>query len=128
MLINLVVGDWSNDGHGKTATFAYNVTGVSSTQEVIDAHKVGCEILGIELTQWGGFPYCQDYEDDSFPAEIAEKLNLSDYNETDEEMIGLFPESFAELYTKIVQVGNPGITFELLRGTEIDIGGYGLFN
>ena len=127
MLINLVVGDRWDDGHGKTETFLYKVTGAESNKEITDAHSIGCQKLGIEIDKYGGFPYCQGYEDDSFPAEIAEKLNLSDYNETDEEMVGLFPEAFAELYTKIVQVGNPDITFELIRGAEINIGGYGLF-
>lgn len=127
MIVNLVVGDRWDDGHGKTATFTYEVTGAETLEEVAEAHKAGCKELGIELDRFGEFPYCEEYEDDSFPKEIAEKLGLSDYNDTDEEMIGLFPSAFSEVYIKIVQVARPDISFKEIKGQELDIGGYGLF-
>ena len=122
MFINLVVGDWSDDGHGKV-----HVIPVESNKEVDDvmyAFDKGNE--GVNLEQ-----YCSDYEDNMVPTKlimefVSEDLYLCD---PDEEFHDIESATYAEIWLGIARKGDPELVISVTEEElpEIRIGGYGLF-
>jgi hypothetical protein len=132
--IEMVVGDWSNDGHGMTDK--YHIEANASHLELAKAYEVGTKIIGFNFTD----EVCSDYEDNVIKSEHREILvqhgfkgELADYLE---EHSGYFDENkdFVEVYMFIVELG-----FKSLYGTALEwsfinanipqlkVGGYGLF-
>ena len=66
--INLVIGDWSHDGHGMCETVPAKVN--LSIEEIEEAYLKGSEILGFNLIE----DFCRNYEDNKVPIDIAKKL------------------------------------------------------
>lgn len=115
MKTTLVVGDWSDDGHGKTASFVYEHN-LESEKALLDAYKAGSLALG-EITIQTGMNYSAqpiepryitktfddimqfvacDYEDSEVPEDIVRALTAK----------GIVPntswsveEPYEELYT-----------------------------
>ncbi len=130
-MINLVVGDWSHDGHSMTeqATIKCNL----EKKDLEKAYEKGSKKVGFDLTE----EVCADYEDMSMPAEIVEKLKAAgidalEYAEKDEDEEDLsFAynwEAFVELWLRIARLGNPELKYEMSssESPNINIGGYGL--
>jgi len=128
--INLVLGDYSHDGHSRTDT----VTIISNLEkkDVVKAYKKGCEKVGFNLTD----DVCADYEDMAMPAEIAEKLKAAGIDPND--FVEVLDENlsfdynggaFAELWLRIAQLGNPDFKYKVTEdeSPNINIGGYGLY-
>lgn len=127
MKIRLIMGDTSDDGHGKTITICYDVN--VSSYELKQAFIRGTDTLGVDLEE-----ICSGYGDNILDNEDYEKLSKHIDVESIgfdifEDEINIPHEAYAELWMRIAQVGDPSIKFELLHDTddEIDIGGYGLF-
>lgn len=127
--INLVVGDWSHDGHSKTET----VTILSNLDKkaLEKAYKKGSKKVGFDLET----DVCADYEDMSMSEDISEKLKAAgikphDYVEEDEAGLSFSynHEAFATLWLDIARLGNPDLKYEITadNNTTINIGGYGL--
>ena len=126
-LINLVVGDWSHDGHGITDTTL--IRSNRNYDDLIKAYKAGCEIVGFELDN-----ICRSYDDGELPVDNAEMLRdagfdlntLEGYEGVDE-AIYITSEDFTIIYLAICQMGDPKFLYEYVTAYPIHIGGYGLF-
>lgn len=153
-IISLVLGDWSDDGHGKTATCVVKSTGTA--RDVEAAYNAGVDTL---VFQYGDAirdmldSLCEDYEDDAIPGQLrawlveAGILHFNVENHVfgeycmnrslgqyawealdDDEDGRLDIDTFAEIYVGIARLG--GIDIELVPDTHdyvVKIGGYGLF-
>lgn len=129
-MINLVVGDWSHDGHNMTeqSTIKCNL----EKKDLEKAYKKGTKVVGFNLTE----EVCADYEDMSMPAEIAEKLKVAgidaneyvEHEDGEELSFAYNHEAFTELWLRIAQLGNPDLKYEMSsnESPNINIGGYGL--
>jgi hypothetical protein len=130
-VVNIVVGDWSNDGHGHTDTIT--LLSNISKNDIDAAYRAGVNIIGVDLMG----KFCRDYEDDKVADTIvsdveAKGLKFSEIAHANEcDLDGNYwrmsPGSWSVLYLAIVQLGNPAFKYELVKGQEIRIGGYGLF-
>lgn len=131
MLINLVVGDWSDDGHGKTEHVCVEVN--CTKDELQQAYDEGVGKLGFSMRD-----EVQDYENHILSLEAYMALVSSGFNFEDEEngletviteedrYIGR--QDYAILWMWIAHVGRPYITHKVVKqDNQINIGGYGLF-
>lgn len=129
--IELVLGDWSDDGHGKTESFYIK------TEEDIDdinsAYKKGSEIIGFWLDE----EVCYEYENNVMEDDVFEKLEASGFpllQEIIDNEMYLYEDVFTKIYLHVVSIGfkelfGRDFYFEYARKNipTINIGGYGLF-
>lgn len=139
--IALVLGDWSDDGHGKTEiiTIRSNLDHVA----VDEAYDEGSKKLGFNFAD----TVCVDYEDSSIS--VDDMKRLMDHGLTLEELfkykydlteakkalenaeqstIGLYADAFAAIYLFIAKLGNSQLEYKVVNEhSRINIGGYGLF-
>lgn len=129
-VINLVVGDWSGDGHSMTSNVMIHSN--LSINQIKKAVEVACTKVGFDFTQ----EICQDYECTRLSDYQAEKLmsagiDLHKILEFDEELnewsFCYDPHKFVELWLEFVKLGNSKFIYEIVEGKNINIGGYGLF-
>lgn len=132
-IITLVLGDWSDDGHGKTDTI--NIKSNLDKKDMEKAYEAGTKKLGFDFCGY----VAEDYEDNKLDDEKWNKLKELGYqNEALEDEaekyndgeISLWTDSYTDIYLFIVKLGNDKFEFEYLVGEQnpqIRIGGYGLF-
>lgn len=132
--ITLVVGDWSGDGHDKSDT--YIIESNLDLEQLSAAYKAGVQLLGTDLVE----DICSDYEDNSFPVEVFNKLQAllgphkvqldldEDYPEAEEEFRVYDSELWVDLILGVCKLGNPSLEWSLIDpDASWHIGGYGLF-
>lgn len=132
--ITLVVGDWSGDGHDKSAT--YIIESNLDLEQLSAAYKAGVKLLGTDLVE----DTCSDYEDNSFPVEVFNKLQAllvphkvqldldEDYIEAEVEFRVYDSEIWVDLILGVCKLGNPSLEWSLIDpDASWHIGGYGLF-
>lgn len=125
--VQLNVGDWSSDGHGKTETISF--TANRTAKQVRNAYTKGSKKIGIDLVDG----VCEEYEDNTLPKDIFEKLEKAGFavNEIDEYegKYTLYPETFAMIYMFIASLGDEKLSYKMDENYDnrINIGGYGLF-
>lgn len=130
--INLIIGDESNDGHGKTSTYSIATPGTIDDFNV--AYNKACNILGFNFIT----DCCNDYEDNLIDFDIAEKLKNSGIDldlylekwpglEKTEDGYGVWTDDYVLLYIEIVKLGGYTEPITIINNNEISIGGYGLF-
>lgn len=129
--INIVIGDWSHDGHSQTDETMYQMN--VSAEGLKTAFDAGTKIVGFDLTK-----ECRDYEDCILSKDacgkVKEHFQDSDIatwiieNEANEEDFYVETEMFAEIYLLIAELGNPELTYSLVNCEDVRIGGYGLFS
>jgi hypothetical protein len=126
MIVQLVMGDYSNDGHNITETvlcrlivepFPYPPDGFNLRKH----YKEAAAKIGLDITE-----YCQDYEDNHLDSDAAKiLLDKFDLEFPD----GLSSEDFSGIYILIFNSLNPSIRLERIEGVHYNqIGGYGLFS
>ena len=137
---SLVVGDWSGDGHDKK-----EITMIRSnldSDQIMEAYKKASKKLGFSFID----EVANDYEDRSFEREKLKALSdagmnldsifkyehdvkeaLAALSDEDSEGISLWSESYRDIYLFIISLGDPSFQFEIAEGTQLNIGGYGLF-
>ena len=125
-IINIVVGDWSGDGHNVTSTFVMKSN--FSREEMKAAYEIATEMVGFDITKH----LCQEHEDWYISAELVEKfqgfgisLDLEEDFENDERF-EMTPEDFVNLYIKLINLSAQGFEHEMIKGVDVNIGGYGL--
>ena len=132
--VNLIVGDWSDNGHGKTETFTVNCNLDKKALE--KAYKAGVKKTQVDLTK----DVATNFEDNSISRDAVDKLGkhgfkISDHSddvpypdEIDCEA-SLWSDGFATTWLFIARVGNPELEYEFVvdNTSTINIGGYGLF-
>jgi hypothetical protein len=125
--IELIVGDWSNDGHGRTRMFtiASNLT----KAELEKAYEAGVKIVGFDPKH-----FVEDYQQSYLPAEQILRLielGIKDWvapDDDDDEDVEIYPDAYKDIWLFVAKLGNPEFEFELNVPSEtIKVGGYGLF-
>lgn len=134
-VINLVVGDWSGDGHSKTSTYTFETN--LTPQAVKQYYQFGA-------TKEQHFvinTIAKDYEDTKLNEDHIRVLRELDYpvdsmewatdNQNDDEPY-ITEEEFVDLYWHIVSRGNPVLCPIVYKRVDdinanINIGGYGFF-
>lgn len=149
MKMKVILGDWSNDGHGMTEMFVVEIPHMKDRAEVGKFYKKGVEKLGFDLTK----EVCREYEnpmmrdyhyeillDDGYvPYEF--KLQESKYDEipdySEEEDVYITTELFLDIYMHFVSVGyadevgsSKSFYYHVADDDmeQMRIGGYGLFS
>lgn len=126
--INLIVGDWSNDGHGHKdrVTISCNV----NCETLQEYYKKGTEIFGIDIVD----KVCSDYQDSYIKDETLGKLRalgiIEDRMVEDDECWIQDEYEWVEIYMGICKLADKNLDFEVVkqRDTKIEIGGYGLYS
>jgi hypothetical protein len=122
----LIVGDWSNDGHGRSDTKICICS--HSAGEVMGAHKKLVS-KGINLLS-----QCEDYEVSNLGKDFVEKLNeigfdLSGFVEFYDGYSYVNTTEWMKLYMELAKVEIPELEYKFINDglPSIDIGGYGLY-
>lgn len=126
--IQLIAGDWSDDGHGRTSTYIIECN--KSPESVSKAYEKGLKIAGFQ-----GRDFCSDYEDSTVPMLLVQFLEgrgvkLDNYEEADAEngWVSVYDEEYVEIYIALAKVGDPTLKITQVNPPTINIGGYGLFH
>lgn len=142
-IVNLVVGDWSHDGHSitETVTVATNVSRV----QLYKAYKTGAAKVGLDLEE----EVAADFEDNLVQIEQWRKLEAAGLtlesvfnsktcyelkNARQALAAGLpfhvYVEDYARIWLFIAQLGNPDVQYKVkpVDIATINIGGYGLLS
>lgn len=125
-LINFIVGDWSGEGHDKTASIV-----VSCSLTAIEIIKV-CE-TSIFREFLDIRKICEEYEDNTIPKDVVTKLVESnivdkDFFETNyKDEYTIYYDKWVELQLRIIKYLEPDFEYELVKMDEVHCGGYGLF-
>lgn len=143
-MITLVLGDWSDDGHGKTEPF--NILSNLNDEALLKAYKKGTKQLGFDLIKNS----CNSNEDNAISQKhldlliksgltikdlgITSDYDLKDaeeaFEEGNDEGLSIHTEIYTNIFLFIVKLGDKNFQWELLKGElnpTINIGGYGLF-
>jgi hypothetical protein len=134
--INLVIGDWSDDGHGKKDKFTIKCNLDKKALE--KAYKKGVKKVGVDITS----DVAHEYEDSTISKEDWDKLlkagmkadevgevDIPDHLDGQSDRIFIWPDAFADIWLFVAKAGNPKFEFEhvIATASNINIGGYGLF-
>ena len=129
MIVKLVIGDWSGDGHCQSATVIIDSN--FSKLDIEKSYIKGSQIIGFDLIE----DVCEEYEDSLIPHEVIVKckiqgMKLEDFfDEYDEEYnFRDWTDGFAKLYLFIVKLGDPDFRYTETKLETVNIGGYGLFH
>lgn len=136
MKLNLVVGDWSRDGHGMSNKYLYDVN--LSKEALAQAFLDGCAKIGITKQEYSekdfGFQFCKRYSDYRVPQSFIDKLvaagldPLEYFGEWEKEYSGE-ADMFPVLWLDIAKLGNPDLVYEqCLPDKTYYLGGYGLYS
>ena len=123
-IIDLVVGDWSGDGHCQTATIS--IRSNLSKQELLYAYEKGQKISGIG-------EICEEYEDTAVSKEVLEtlfSLGVPDdlFVIEEDDVAYISTDEYVFIYLFIAGLGTPHFKYEFVENDRINIGGYGLFS
>lgn len=125
-LIELVVGDWSGDGHKKNQN--YYIYSNLSKKDIDESLKLAKNKLTFDVRN-----IASDYEEPGMSAKHAAKLTeynfkFDDDNIENDGSVYLTPEIFLDIYLFSIKLGNDNFEYTLLKPDfTINIGGYGLF-
>lgn len=137
-IIELVVGDFSGDGHDRKRKQLYR-SNLTCT-EVERAYKKGCEIVGFELdkeSEYRGSESCK-LEQEPIQALIANGVDMSaflriqgfdpnTYKLEHDVYHHLTIEGYLFLWLSIAKIGNTTLAWQEFEPNCIDVGGYNLF-
>lgn len=130
--VELIVGDWSGDGHGKHDSFPMiieyddenNVTNVLK-----EAEETIKKQFDIDLSTW-----FSDYEDNKINKKDTQKLidlgiNINKQDIDNGELTVWLAEDFFEIWKQLIVKVNPKIKIEKFVFTPFDskCSGYGLY-
>lgn len=127
----VTVGDWSDDGHGKTDTYLIN-SSLSKDDMEKKAYKAGCEVIGFDMVD----TLCEGYEEGSIEKETVEAFALSGLDllaladkwdrEEYAEHGGLsVRDLWVQMWLHVCRLGASDLVAVVAAG-NINIGGYGL--
>lgn len=145
--INLVIGDWSGDGHGLTETVMIKTS--LTAKQINTAYNAGCDKIGFNLIT----SVCRHYDETRLDYDYYKKLKESgfdfrgfgwdkktvawikefesgqlDDSDGNEPELYLNQEQYLAIYLFFIKIGNPDFNCLKIDGSEVRIGGYGLFS
>jgi hypothetical protein len=126
MVITLIVGDESNDGHGKTSTFSVDIKDKfkrKTTKSLIKkAYISGVKESGFDITN-----YCNDYEDNVISLEIGQFAVKNGIEVPELYKLDAYAcdEVYVDIWILIFNFNKLGLTATLQDDLKIGIGGYG---
>lgn len=115
-MINLVCGDSSYDGHGRTRSFLC-LSSVNK-EEIHRAYALGWKTLGVNLIE----AEAKEYQKKTLNNKTKTTLKAHGFKVPED--IG--PEEWVNLFIFTVTLGNPKIMLQRLEPDSVDIGGYTL--
>lgn len=125
--IELILGDWSGDGHSQTESF--HILSNLNSREIYKAFQAGVKILGFDITD-----FCSDYEDteisvEFFSALATKGMDVSGYYITldNTSTVNLDSNNYFSIYLFTIKLGNPSFNYEVNKMSQINVGGYGFF-
>ncbi len=120
--INLVLGDWSHDGHNQTdtVTISCNLT----RDELQAAYERGSQKIGFNLTR----EVAAHYEENKLDEECVEALEKFGFDTSKVvEDDCLWTDGFVKIWLFVVGLGEPDFVHKIVKNQDVRIGGYGLF-
>lgn len=135
--INLVMGDYSGDGNGRTKK--YEIESSLSAKEIQAAYKKATKIIGIDLVEDicnHGEAVIKKNQLDKFVAQGADFPDIFGYDQkdidekiTNQERFYMDQEGFLNLYLFMIKLGDPGFTYEFAinDSEDVAIGGDSFF-
>jgi hypothetical protein len=125
-VMNLVIGDWSDDGHGKTDV---NTISCSISNRALEkAYVKGTEIVGFDFSE----TVAVEWQDSSIPIEKVKRLEelgwINRLEDADEESYSIYTDMFLDIWMFIAKLGDPSLQWEKVKNSDVHIGGYGLFD
>ena len=131
--IKLVIGDWSNDGHGRMDTIPLIIK-VENGDDVVkaleNAENLLLEQYDIDLSAW-----FYEYEDNKINKDDVEKLvklNVEfDKNQIDEngDLTIWLADEFYEIWKQLIVKANPNISIKRIKLKSFfsKCSGYGIY-
>lgn len=140
-MVNLVLGDWSGDGHSMTETVTIRSNLDKKALEA--AYKKGAKKLGVDVED----DVASDYEDATISVEQWQKFadagmtleqlfDGAEYEtkeaqeaiDDEEDNFGIWCDAFSRLWLFTAKQGNPEFEYTIEKddSPNINIGGYGL--
>lgn len=129
--VELIVGDWSGDGHGKHDSIPMIVefNDDSATKALKEAEETITKQFDIDLSTW-----FSDYEDNKINKKDTQKLidlgiNINKQDIDNGELTVWLAEDFFEIWKQLIVKVNPKINIEKFIFTSFDskCSGYGLY-
>lgn len=125
-LINILIGDMSADGHGKTRSEVYLCN--KPATEVEAAYKIGTEKLGFDFRE----DVASEYEESTITQyqldRLAEHGCHPDVETSEVEGVyDIYQNEYLEAFLFIVRLGDKELSINQASCEIIDAGGYGLF-
>lgn len=138
--MKLVLGDWSDDGHGKYKEHIFEVN--HTVEEVQQAYKDSCKLVGVQFSHnedytegqlgnkfRGPYQICTEYEDSSVKIEAYERLiasgipkDLFDEVESDDKEVYL--DCFEDLWWEFVKLSLPDLVYKEIKNDIPPINGW----
>ena len=130
MEIKLVVGDWSDDGHGKTEEFV--IESNLTVKQVEKAYAKGAKKLGVDLKREVAVDFDTPVISKATLLKFyGQEKKIPDFYDLSEDSKNLFidPLAYTELYLLTIKAGEPKFKYKFVddRDNVVNIGGYGLF-
>lgn len=134
MKINIVLGDWSDDGHGKTDKVLLEVN--KTKIEMQDAYKKSCKTLGVSFNHNDDFTgikpqnpnrlIATDYCDAELPLEAYHilKENGFDLEFIEEDEMYMCEGDFVDLLMQFIRFSLPGFEWEIVKDEVENFNGY----
>jgi len=129
---NLVLGDWSDDGHGISEEFTYSSG--HNKEAVMQAYMKGCDKVGVSLhASPKHVTIADEYEDSTIQPEATKLLMEAgfDMGTLSEQTEGDFDEpqyiddgDFEKLFLFLVRVGNPKIKLTRINIEPVRLNGF----
>lgn len=127
-IFEINIGDWSDDGHGKTKEHRIAVPSEFTKEMIAENYKANCEKYGITLEQG-----CAGYGNNNFPLEPLQKMvknglnphvvqNVDEYGE----MAQIDTYDYFHIACHMFFHGMPdNFTWQEIKSQGVLLGGYG---
>ena len=120
----ITLGDWSNDGHGRTERF--EIISNKSAEDVANAYVQACKISGIIFHS----DVASDYDDRSFPAEkfkvlgCPDEILVGDYQDDEDDLSSYgvtHYEHYLELFMWFCTLGDSELELSISQEMPSDL-------
>ena len=126
--IQFVVGDWSDDGHGKTHTHTFKTN--YPALDIMKAYTKSVETTGINIK----YKYCHDYEEATIPKDTlsnyisADDVFSNGFSSSKPDHYWVTTEDWTHFYLHFCKISLPDLSWKEENISTLNIGGYGLLS